>query len=133
MVHSESLLAVTGALDECNESGGVPRSPGLLLKHYAPEARLVVWQWSDNEELSVRLSEFNLRPENVHLIVHSHIPPSRLGHVGVLPHEPEAFARALYAELHRADANAAKLIVVEAVPSTPAWHAIADRLRRASA
>ncbi len=50
-----------------------------------------------------------------------------------MPREPKAFARALYAELHRADEAGAAWIVVEAVPDRPEWQAIADRLRRAAA
>ena len=45
----------------------------------------------------------------------------------------EAFARAIYAELHRCDAAGAEWIVVEAPPDLPAWAGIADRLRRAAA
>ena len=45
----------------------------------------------------------------------------------------EAFARALYAELHRCDEAGAELIVVEALPETGEWRAIADRLGRAAA
>ena len=44
-----------------------------------------------------------------------------------------AFARAIYAELHRCDEAGADLIVIEAPPESPEWSGIADRLRRASA
>ena len=50
-----------------------------------------------------------------------------------MPHDAEAFARALYAELHRCDAAGAEWIIVEAPPDLPAWSGIADRLRRAAA
>ena len=52
--------------------------------------------------------------------------------MSVIPHDAEAYARALYAELHRCDAEGAKWIVVEALPEGPEWQAIADRLRRAA-
>ena len=42
-----------------------------------------------------------------------------------------AFARAIYAELHHSDDQAAQVIVVEALTKTPAWRGIADRLQRA--
>jgi L-threonylcarbamoyladenylate synthase len=51
----------------------------------------------------------------------------------VIPHDAEAFARAIYAELHRCDDAGAEWIVVEAPPEAPAWSAISDRLRRAAA
>ena len=49
----------------------------------------------------------------------------------MLPLEPAAYGRALYAELHRCDAEGAELIVVESVPDADDWRAIADRLERA--
>lgn len=53
--------------------------------------------------------------------------------VSVIPHDAEAFARAIYAELHRCDEAGAELIVVEAPPESPEWSGITDRLRRAAA
>jgi L-threonylcarbamoyladenylate synthase len=50
----------------------------------------------------------------------------------MIPHDAEAFARAIYAELHRCDMAGADLIIVEAPPKRPEWSGIADRLRRAS-
>ena len=52
--------------------------------------------------------------------------------MSVIPHDPEAFARALYAELHCCDEQGAELIVVEALPPEAAWQAISDRLQRAA-
>jgi L-threonylcarbamoyladenylate synthase len=49
-----------------------------------------------------------------------------------MPHDADAFARALYGTLHRCDATGAELIVVEQPPATPEWSGIADRLRRAA-
>ncbi len=50
-----------------------------------------------------------------------------------MPDDAKAFARAIYAELHRCDEEGAHFIVVEAVPDTAEWHAVNDRLRRAAA
>jgi L-threonylcarbamoyladenylate synthase len=50
-----------------------------------------------------------------------------------MPREAGAFAKALYAEWHRADEAGAELIVMEAVPEEPVWRAVQDRLRRAAA
>jgi L-threonylcarbamoyladenylate synthase len=67
-------------------------------------------------------------------LAHTHIPlGGKFAHVSVIPHDAEAFARALYGELHRCDDEGAELIVVEAPPETPEWAGIADRLRRAAA
>jgi L-threonylcarbamoyladenylate synthase len=135
MIHAESLLAVTGELGTgCSDEHGPLRSPGLLERHYSPRARLVVWEWSNDSELAARLEAHRVAPEALHVIAHTHIPRQAGGvQVSVIPHDPEAFARALYAELHRCDEAGARLIVVERLPETAAWRAIADRLERAAA
>jgi len=69
----------------------------------------------------------------VRILAHTRIPSiPDLGDVSVIPHDPEAFARALYAELRRCDDEGASLIFVEALPSTAEWEAVSDRLRRAA-
>ncbi|MBL8407189.1 MAG: hypothetical protein JNJ81_05210, partial [Candidatus Accumulibacter sp.] len=44
-----------------------------------------------------------------------------------------AYASALYAALRELDQADAELIIVEEIPATPAWAAVADRLQRAAA
>jgi L-threonylcarbamoyladenylate synthase len=135
MIHEEALLAVTGELAiGSSESPEILKSPGLLRKHYSPKAPLVVWSWKDEAELKVRSAERGVPPSDVHVIAHTRIPSGPgFGRVSVIPHDPAAFARAIYAELHQCDEAQAELIVVEALPDAPEWRAIADRLRRASA
>ena len=71
--------------------------------------------------------------DRIHVIAHTVIPSGEgLGRVSVIPHDAEAFARAIYAELHECDAAGAELIIVEALPETREWEAIADRLKRAA-
>ena len=122
------------------------KSPGLLKKHYSPKAKLFVLNWRDEKDLRFQLSTLNpvkrrgphgaLRPQPsaCFVIAHTHIPASEnFARVSVIPHDAEAFARTIYAELHRCDEAGAELIVVETPPSSPEWSGIADRLRRASA
>jgi L-threonylcarbamoyladenylate synthase len=135
MIHEESIVAAIGNIQHPTSNIQHPmlRSPGLLAKHYSPKARLVVLNWRDDADLAFQLSTFNLQPATCHIITHTHIPatfgPDR---VSVIPHDAEAFARAIYAELHRCDEAGAELIVVEALPEGPEWSGIADRLRRAA-
>ncbi len=135
MIHEQALVAVTGELTVgAGESPGVLKSPGLLRKHYSPKAKLEVWSWKDEEELQVRSAKSEVQRANIHVIAHTRIPTGAgFGRVSVIPHDPTAFARAIYAELHQCDEARAELIVVEALPDAPAWRAIADRLRRAAA
>ena len=123
MIHAESLLAVTGELSSEGADADRLKSPGLLRRHYSPKAKMIIRQWQDEADME---SE----PEDVRIIAHSKIP--RRGNVSIMPHDPEAYARALYAELHRCDEAGARLIIVEAVPDTPEWRAIRDRLNRAA-
>jgi L-threonylcarbamoyladenylate synthase len=138
MIHAESLAAVGGKVQSSKFKLQSPdaalRSPGLLAKHYSPKARLVVLNWRDEAELKFQISNFKFQASTVHVIAHTNIPAGfDAAHVSVIPHDAEAFARALYAELHRCDAAGAELIVVEAPPALPEWSGITDRLRRAAA
>lgn len=139
MIHGESLLAVVGILAaDPQETGATLKSPGLLRKHYAPKARLRMVQWNSSEdftrEVAALQARLRIRPDLTRVITHSHVPRDSGGaEVSVIPHDAEAFARAIYAELHRCDESGAELIVVEALPDVPEWRAIRDRLQRAAA
>jgi L-threonylcarbamoyladenylate synthase len=158
MIHVESLTAVVGKVHSLKSSAYVPqrrdygatapkqseggkvqspkstlRSPGLLEKHYSPKAKLVVLNWHDDADLHHQLSTFNFQLSTCHIIAHTHIPSAEgFAQVSVIPHDAEAFARAIYAELYRCDEMGVKIIVVEAPPAAPEWLGIADRLRRAA-
>ena len=133
MIHEQALLAVTGALSLGLGSEEILKSPGQLRKHYSPKARLAVCSWQNDKDLRVQSSRLKVQGSKLSVIAHTHIPSSQdFARVAVIPHDPEAFARALYAELHQCDEAGAEVIIVEAVPETDEWRAIADRLRRAA-
>ena len=149
MIHEQALEAVIGEVSgaRCQVSGAkyqvsggksqgsgtALRSPGLLQRHYSPKAKLVVLEWRDDRELRSHLASFTSHFSRCHVLVHTRIPsPEGWGRVSVIPHDPEAFARALYAELHQCDEAGAEWIVVEAPPDTAEWAGIADRLKRAA-
>jgi len=138
MIHAESLAAVCGEVQspkfKVQSHEAALRSPGLLAKHYSPQAKLVVWDWQNDADLLSQIQNSKFKIQYCFVIAHTKIPggfPAE--NVSVIPHDAEAFARALYAELHRCDAAGAKLILVEALPEAPEWSGIADRLRRAAA
>jgi L-threonylcarbamoyladenylate synthase len=90
--------------------------------------------WNDDADLRRQLTNRGALPGSTRVAAHSRIPsPEGLGGVSVIPHDPEAFARALYAELHCGDDAGAGWIVVEALPEAPEWAALRDRLARAGA
>jgi L-threonylcarbamoyladenylate synthase len=138
MIHAETLAATLGqpvaSGPAASERGDTLKSPGQLEKHYSPRARLILLHWHDDAELRARIAGLEIAPQHCRVIAHTTIPAS-LGsaNVSLIPHDPEAFARALYAELHRCDQPGVRLIVVEAPPETAEWAAIRDRLQRAAA
>jgi L-threonylcarbamoyladenylate synthase len=139
MIHAESLVAVIGEIGKTkpgmqNEKAETLRSPGLLKKHYSPRAKLLVLNWKDEADLRFQLSRLQLPSSAAYIIAHTRIPlDEHFAGVSVIPHDAEAFARAIYSEWHRCDEAGAKLIVVESPPDLPEWSGITDRLRRAAA
>lgn len=134
MIDEDAIAAVIGNISSGatpNVSGAL-RSPGMLQKHYSPKARLKILNWRDDADLRSQLK--SVAEKRTHIIAHTHIPSGEdWARVSVIPYDAEAFARAIYAELHQCDEAGAELIVVEAPPETSEWRAIADRLHRAAA
>lgn len=115
--------------------GEVHRAPGTASRHYAPRVPLVV---ARREELVAAAREGAERagaaPSDVGLLV---LEPAPAGLDGgsrtiALPRDPERYASALYASLHRLEDGGAVMIVVEEVPGDESWAAIRDRLTRAA-
>lgn len=138
MIDEPALRAAAGTSVVLSELVGVApgqplQSPGQLARHYSPRARLEVWSWRDDAELARRLAESGVAPDRTYVVTHHQVPHLLpLSQVILIPDDPEAFARALYAQLHQCDDVGAELIVVEAPPAVPGWAGVADRLRRAS-
>jgi L-threonylcarbamoyladenylate synthase len=134
MIHDQALAAVTGRLQSAGGADGpILKSPGLLPKHYAPRAPLRIWRWENDADLKRLVGNSGVVPARIQVIAHSRVPaPAGFARVSVIPHDAEAFARAIYAELHLADEHGVELVVVEALPDRPEWRAIADRLKRAA-
>jgi L-threonylcarbamoyladenylate synthase len=133
MVHEEALLAVTGELAR-GETSGVLRSPGLMKKHYSPRARLLLLSWSGGEDLKAQLAERGMDAARTCVLARTQLAGVEgFQRLAALPRDPESFARALYAEMHAADALGGEHIVVETPPDRAEWQAIRDRLNRAAA
>jgi L-threonylcarbamoyladenylate synthase len=85
----------------------VVRSPGQLLRHYAPKKPMI--------------------------LVEAGFSPLPTDAILSLPADPAGAATILYAELRRWDADERYTrIVAHAPPDSPEWDAIRDRLKRAS-
>lgn len=106
-----------------------PRVSGALAAHYAPQTPL---QIIDGEQLSCTLNELLDQGKSCAVLCRQ---PQFVAPVGVaqrvLPDEPAAYAFGLYAALRELDGYGVDRILIEAIPASADWHAIADRLRRA--
>jgi len=107
------------------------RSPGLMRSHYAPRADLWTGRWKHGKSARIALTGMGLKMEQVAVISHTIIPEG-FERVIVLPNDPEAYARGMYAAWHRCDEEGVAAILVEEPPDGQAWEGIWDRLRRAS-
>jgi L-threonylcarbamoyladenylate synthase len=106
---------------------GAARSPGQMVRHYAPKA-LVVPVSRDRWAVEFRAGDG--------VVFCGGLPP----HVResgdqfrCLPAEPQMYARSFYAVLRDLDTSGVSRILVVRPPDTPEWAAIHDRLRRAAA
>lgn len=124
------LEAVIGRIESATSVPGddARRSPGMLDKHYAPHARVVL---VDADDLGVRLEQERGHMHRVGaLIMRADI--ERADRVIKLPADARAYAARLYDALHRLDDMGCDVILIERVPLNPEWHGVRDRLERAA-
>lgn len=112
-------------------------SPGLLDRHYAPRTpafRFAPAQWPQVLELLIDLEDpAGGTARAAVLTVGSRSVPSPHTRIS-MPTDPKPYASRLYAALREADDQGLTAIYVEAPAdhADPLWHAIADRVRRAT-
>ena len=121
MVTREQIEEMIGPVRITAEATGTPHaSPGMYPRHYSPSTPLVL---VDRGKLPSSGRGAYLWIEN----------PADAARSIRMPADPYAYAAALYAKLHDADAERWDWIAVERPPQHPAWAAILDRLERAAA
>jgi L-threonylcarbamoyladenylate synthase len=111
-------------------SGGSVRSPGQLVSHYAPRARVVLAPLPTLAAQAAALQAEGLRVALLTPAESLHIPPDIT--TFALPDTPEALARVLYTTLRQIDRQGFDAILVSLPPEKGLGLAIADRLRRAA-
>lgn len=104
-------------------------SPGMLRRHYAPRARLVVAR-ADALDDAVRALRAAHGPAPVGVVTHRAIDVEG-ALVRALPGDPRGYAAGLYAALHALDEAGCAAVVIDAVPEAAGWEAVRDRLARA--
>ena len=130
----EQIAMVLGVMPQIvtrPPDGGIPRVSGSLAAHYAPTTPLRLVPPARLVEVIDLLQSTGRRCA---VLCHSRLPATPAAYAcRRLPANPRAYARALYAALRELDQADAELIIVEEIPATPAWAAVADRLQRAAA
>lgn len=123
-----------GGIEFAGLTASTPRVPGALVAHYAPGTMLEIVA---TENLAARAEVLLVQGLRVAVlrcnrglcgksILLSPLPQF------LLPAQPEAYARDLYARLHQLDHFAFDRLLVEAPPIDEAWWAVNDRLARAA-
>jgi L-threonylcarbamoyladenylate synthase len=136
-VTPEQIASVIGVMPELPElrSGGdaadnTPRVSGSLDAHYAPRTSM---RLAPGGQLPSLLSGLQQGGRQCALLAYSGSARGLPAHARrQLPDDAEGYAREFYAALRELDQAGCQLIVVEEIPGTPAWAAVADRMRRAA-
>lgn len=110
-------------------SGDVPRSPGMLPSHYAPQTALTL---AASNDLHTKLKQCLEKGERVAVLARPAVPALPGCIWQAMPDDPSAYAHELYARLHELDALQVDRLLVEMPPREAAWLAVSDRLMRAA-
>ncbi len=106
-------------------------SPGMLERHYAPAAPLMIARGDGRAEVEA-LSRTGVRVGWLALRDRSVGGTPDLVLVREMPCDAAAYAEQLYAALHDLDAASVEQIVVGRLPEGGEWAAVRDRLQRAA-
>lgn len=111
--------------------GSVPRAPGTLESHYAPDARV---RLMDAGALQTALDLLGAEAANIAVYARTVV---RIKSEKVLyrrmPDDALATAQQLFAVLRHFDAKGVKLIWIETPPASLSWEGVRDRLERSAA
>jgi L-threonylcarbamoyladenylate synthase len=111
------------------------RAPGTLVSHYAPHTPLRLLSPEELQRALLQLNPVDPTAYRIGVLTwHGLVDAGQSANLQsmVLPDEPAAYARGLYAALRDLDGHNLREIWVEAVPTSGAWAAVSDRLCRAA-
>jgi len=134
VVGARELEPVVGAIVAPNNyaTGETPRaSPGMMERHYAPRARLVVFEARDAARVFDEARALGGHGTPVGMLLLS-VDDAGPWEVLRMPADASRYAQRLYASLHELDDRGCRVVFVEQVPDEAAWAGVRDRLARAS-
>ena len=135
-IPAPALAAAIGLLDiaviDTRGGGAGPRrAPGMLDRHYAPRARIELFDDASRAEAARSAAAYTGRGVVVGALLLAPLD-APMPHAMHMPNDPAAYARALYDALHTLDAAGCQVVLVEAPPEAAAWAGVRDRLMRAA-
>jgi len=127
-VLTRAQLEAAAGLPLAAADANAPRASGTLASHYAPRARLRLY---DAAGLTAALAAL---PAGLPVAVYCRSPLAAAGAAlqRRMPADAAAAAQELYAALRELDAHGIAQIWVEQPPDHPEWEGVRDRLRRAA-
>jgi L-threonylcarbamoyladenylate synthase len=125
----ESIAGVLGTRLR-DPDAHAPRAPGTVASHYAPRTRTLLVA---ADALRATAAQHAARGDGVAVLARGVRAPDGFdGAWLAAPADPAGYAHDLYANLRTLDGADADAILVEAVPASPEWLAVRDRLARAT-
>jgi L-threonylcarbamoyladenylate synthase len=124
------LEAVIGRVMLATPASGddARKSPGMLDRHYAPRARVML---AGADDVGVRLEQARASAQRAGaLVIRADVELART--IIRLPADAREYAARLYDALHALDDMQCDVIVIERVPDGPAWLGVRDRVERAA-
>ena len=134
IIGTRELEPVVGTVSTADVADGRDRarpSPGMLDRHYAPRARVVLFTPEEAPAIATRVRDLLQRGGRVGGLLRHDLGVADRDLVR-MPDEPADYARALFEVLHALDDAGCQLIVIERVPDTPEWAGVRDRLERSA-
>ena len=132
IINGYELEPFVGTIGQAEAAAGAaPRaSPGMLDRHYAPRARVILFEPADAPRVlaEVEQARGSGRPAGM-LLIETRAFGANILH---MPNDAIDYARRLYASLHALDESNCDVIYVERVPARPEWMGVRDRLERAA-
>lgn len=107
-------------------------SPGMMERHYAPNARVVLVDAGDHAGADDIARRARARGERVGVIDFGSLTSDRYDDHITMRRNAAAYARGLYSALHALDDAGCAVIIVERVPAESSWDGVRDRLSRAA-
>lgn len=109
-------------------------APGMIARHYAPRAKIVLFEPERFAELQRDIAERLRHEPTLGMLLCTLKQPKQLPLAVFygLSESPVGYAAHLYEAFHAADEHGCSTLFVELPPRTSDWDAIHDRLRRAA-